>query len=1329
MENLTQPPQLKLDSPNLATEWATWLEDWELYAVGSGLNDKHEATQRAVFLHCIGPEARLKFKGFSLSDEDRNKLSEVKKSFEAFCKPTNNEVIERYQFWQLTPSTTDSIDAFVSALRAKAKTCNFGDQLDLMIRDRIVYTCHDKRTKETLIRADKLDLDAAIKICRAAESARVGLRDLGSTQLPTAASVAAVSKTSTRNSRQGRAEQRNNIPPTGACGNCGGKHEPRKCLAYNKTCSYCNKLGHFAKFCRRRQRSSSRPATQPNDRQTFNSRNKDTATHSVDIDVETDMVNLQLDEFVTINAVNTHSSVYRDIFVNGSLMPCKIDTGAQVNAMSAYSFHRLRKKPAIRATNILIKPYGTSVPVKPCGIATVELKYKDRKRQADFIIVANRDPTLLGLDSCLQLELVSIDACEPATTTHRTTQQLIAEFDDVFRGIGCMPGEHNITIDPSVPPVIHASRRVPLKLQPKLRKLLDDLERQEIIIKRTEPTDWVNSLLLVEKKNGSLRACLDPQQLNKAIKREHFYIPTFDDIVGKLHGKKLYTVIDMRDAFWSIKLTEDSSKLCTFNTPFGRYSFRRLPFGISSAPELLQRMNMQLFGDIDNVHVIFDDIIIAAADETEHDIALQHLLERARRFNVRFNRDKLRLKVTTVKYLGHVLSAAGTSCDPDKVRAIIDMPTPTDRKSLLRFIGMVQFLARWLPNLADLKRPLCNLLREEVDWVWSEQHEAAVRKIKHAITTAPVLKFFDASKPTVIQCDSSSTGLGAVLLQDGLPCSYTSRALTDSETRYAQIEKELLAIVHAVEKFEHFIYGQKTTVHTDHRPLQTIFNKPISATTARLQRMLLRIARFSLEVVYKPGKSMHVADALSRAYLPFLPSKRDIEMNEDIEATIHTIVNELPASNNRIAEIKRQTSACPELSSLRQYLQEGFPVKSPTLVMSSYKSRATDITDADGLLLMDGKIIIPVAMRPSILALIHEGHQGMEKCKALARTTVWWPGISRMIETVVSSCAACCANRPQQPAETLKPHPVPSFPWEKIGVDIFCYNRKDYLLVVDYFSKFPLVLRIEDKAASTVCSSLRSLFAMFGVPVTLFADNMPFASQYMRKFAAEWDFEIVTSSPGFPQSNGQAERAIQTVKSLFKKSEQTSTDSAIALMNYTATPLTGSSKSPAELFYNRQIRTKIPVNVSKLVPGHATVNRQQLIDRQDKYKEVFDRNAKDLPPLKPGDVVRVRQLDSELTRGVVTSVHQSPRSYIVETERGSTLRRNRRHLISTKEPRPDTRPMDTEQLSPAVSPTDPTPVTQTVSANNRPSGILKQSVTSSGRSVKLPVRFRDYVTY
>ncbi len=1002
--------------------------------------------------------------------------------------------------------------------------------------------------------------------------------------------------------------------------------------------------------------------------------------------------------------------------------------------MSVKTYSSISDRPVLRATSVLVKPYGMKQPLKPAGIASLTLDYQGRHLSTEFIVIDTRDPPLLGLDTCLRLGIVHIDAVGAVTAD---TNRIIEEYAEVFKGLGCLVGEYNITVDPSVRPVVQPTRKVPLNLRPKLKQLLDDLEQRGVIVKRTEPTDWVNALLLVEKKNGSLRVCMDPVPLNKAIKREHYTIPTFDDVVAHMHGKKLFTLIDMRDGFWQIQLNEASSKLCTFSTPFGRYSYKRLCMGISCAPEVFQRRNIEMFGDLPNVHVIYDDIIIAAADDTEHDTALRELFARAQRYNVRFNKDKLRLKQSSLRYFGHIVTADGIRADPDKVKAISDMPTPTDKKSLMRFLGMVTFLGRWLPHLADAKKPLCHLLRDEVDWNWSREQDDAVRNIKALLTKAPVLRFFDPSKQAVIQCDASSTGLGAVLLQDDQPCAYASRALSDAETRYSQSEKELLAICYAAEKFEYFIYGKKTLVHSDHRPLQAIFLKPISSTTPRLQRMLIRLARFHLEVKYKAGKTMYVSDALSRAYLPFVPNTRDIEMACDIDVTIHSLLYELPASNSRLDEIRQQTASCPELSQLRSFLLNGFPDRSPSWEITAYRDVAIEIMEADGLLLRSGRIIVPVSMRPAMLALIHEGHLGAEKSKARARQSLWWPGMARMIDVTVGACATCCANRRQQPPETLLPHPVPLYPWQKVGTDIFTYNRRDYLLVVDYFSKFPFVSLLPDKTASSVVSALKPLFSIEGSPMTVFADNMPFTSQTMRQFAKDWNFDIITSSPGYPRSNGQAERCVQTVKTLMKKAEESKADPHIALLNYRATPLSGSDKSPAELFHNRRLRTKLPILTSQLVPIHADKTREQLVDRQRVQKEYHDRHARDLPPLKPGDVVRVQQRD-ELTRGVVTAVHSSPRSYIVDTERGTTVRRNRRHLISTRESRPDTRPpvpVTSPDVTPATAPSTvvvdkPVTVNKSGIANKpttvpdaQPKSVLR--TTRSGRVVRPPVRFRD----
>lgn len=221
----------------------------------------------------------------------------------------------------------------------------------------------------------------------------------------------------------------------------------------------------------------------------------------------------------------------------------------------------------------------------------------------------------------------------------------------------------------------------------------------------------------------------------------------------------------------------------------------------------------------------------------EHDEILSQVLDRARKYNVRFNRDKIQHKVSQVKYVGHVLSGDGVSPDPDKVKAIREMEAPTDAKALHRFLGMITYLSKFIPSFSSITAPLRQLLKNSIPWSWSDTHQKTFLHLKQLISNTPVLQYFDVSKPAVIQTDASGLGLGSCLLQEGKPIAFASRALTDTETRYAQIEKELLAIVFACERFYTYIYGRTTTVQSDHKPLEAVFKKSISSTTPRLQSL------------------------------------------------------------------------------------------------------------------------------------------------------------------------------------------------------------------------------------------------------------------------------------------------------------------------------------------------------------------------------------------------------------------------------------------------------------------------------------------------------------
>ena len=796
----------------------------------------------------------------------------------------------------------------------------------------------------------------------------------------------------------------------------------------------------------------------------------------------------------------------------------------------------------------------------------------------------------------------------------------------------------------------------------------------------------------------------------------------------------------MKDGFWNIELDEESSKLCTFNSPFGRYSFTRLPFGIKSAPEVFQKRMSDVFGNIPGIFIVFDDIITAACDDSEHDTILRQLFERARLNNVRFNRNKLQLKVPQVRYLGHLLTSEGVEPDPDKLSAIADMSPPTDKKGVHRLIGTLKYLSKFVPNFSDQSKPLRDLLRNDVSFVWQPEHQCTFDKLKSAIISAPVLSYFDPHKPISIQTDASSTGLGSCLMQEGKPVAFASRALSETETRYAQIEKELLAIVFACLKFHQYIYGQDIIVQSDHKPLEAIFRKPLSTTTPRLQRMLLKLLPFSLNIVYTPGKQMFIADTLSRAYLPSTPSSIEQELADDMNVMVHSFLHEFPASNTKLEEFRRETDADPELYALKCYLRDcecdHHTKLSPML--NHYSRFLSDICELDGMLFLNNRIIVPKSMQRSMLCIIHEGHLGMEKCKSLARQCVYWPGINRDIEHIVSSCAICQSHRKRQASESLMPHPIPERPWQKIGADIFTLRRKDYLLVVDYYSKFPEVMTLSDKSATAVIQCLKTIFARHGIPDEMFSDNNPFNSQHMISFAREWNFNLTTSSPTYAQSNGMVERSIQTIKSLFSKAMEEGSDVYVALLQHRNAPITELGLSPAQLLFSRRLKTKLPATFHSLQPEVHDA-RDLLLARQQRQKHYFDRSTRDLPALNPDDVIRV-QHDGELQRGIVRQVLDTPRSYVVETEHGSKLRRNRRHLIKTREPPPACGfPIDdsstsssttVSSASPTMCPSGPSSSSSTVSSNPKDKpGILRRGpvVTRSGRVSRPPVRFKDFV--
>ena len=360
-----------------------------------------------------------------------------------------------------------------------------------------------------------------------------------------------------------------------------------------------------------------------------------------------------------------------------------------------------------------------------------------------------------------------------------------------------------------------------------------------------------------------------------------------------------------------------------------------MPFGINSAPEVWQRTINQLVEGLKGTDVIHDDFLIVGCGDTDdeaeadHDRNLKAFLERARERNLRLNADKLTLKMTQVPYIGHLLTREGLRVDPNKVEAIEKMPAPKDAKAVQRLLGSVNYLAKIVPHLPNIMQPLGRLLDKDTEWCWLHTHQQAFDEMKKALSMTPALSYYDVMKPVVIQCDASDSGLGAALLQNGLPVAYSSRALTSAETTYAQVEKELLAIVFACEKFDQYVYGRdKVHVQSGHKPLEVIFKMPLVTAPKRLQRMLLRLQRYSLEVPYVRGSEMYIADTLSRAHIPGNPSVHAVTFAE-IDMT-----EGLSVSPRRLQELRDATAKTVFYRNSYRLPSEGGLPKSQTLTLT-----------------------------------------------------------------------------------------------------------------------------------------------------------------------------------------------------------------------------------------------------------------------------------------------------------------------------------------------------------------------------------------------------------
>jgi transposase InsO family protein len=802
--------------------------------------------------------------------------------------------------------------------------------------------------------------------------------------------------------------------------------------------------------------------------------------------------------------------------------------------------------------------------------------------------------------------------------------------------------------------------------------------RLGVISQITEPTEWCAGMVPVPKKNGTVRICVDLTRLNQSVKRERHQLPAVEQVLAQLSGAKKFTKLDANSGFWQIPLAPESTSLTTFTTPFGRYQFHRLPFGITSAPEHFQRrMEEVLRGTEGNVCMI-DDILVFGKDQEDHDKNLVEALKKIEEAGLTLNKEKCEFSKDRVTFLGQVIDSSGVHPDPDKVSAIKNIPAPQTVSEVRRFLGMANQMGKFVPNLADMTKPLRDLLCKDHQWIWDHAQQTAFESVKTILSSTPVLVLYDPNARTIVSADSSSYGLGATLLQEQTdgnikPVAYISRSLSPVEERYAQIEKEALAFTWACERFSDFLIGINFCIQTDHKPLVPLFStKNLEELPVRVQRFRIRMLRFDFNIIHVPGKNLIIADALSRAP-EHTPSEKDLILQEDTRAYINLVMESHPASEHRLKQIELEQKKDPTCVTLAHYCTKGWPRKS-TLSgqLKKYYSLASEISVIDGLLMRNSRIIIPTSLRKQVLNQIHTGHQGLNKCRHRARQSVWWPGISKELQEIIENCRICRESCKQR-AEPMIPSAFPSLPWQKVGMDLFEFQKTTYLLVVDYYSRFIEIAKLSRLTTEEVVLHCKSIFARHGIPEEIISDNGPqFISESFSEFSRKYHFRHITSSPYHPISNGEAERAVGTIKSLLKKAE----DPYLAILAYRVTPLPN-GYSPSQLLMGRILRSTVPS--SREIRKPSIPDSKSLIAREkqlrEKQKRNFDRRhgVRELPVLTEGDLV---WLSDRKERGTVGE-QIGPRSYEVETPSGS-FRRNRRSLVTLPQALEETQNIPTQ---------------------------------------------------
>ena len=1068
----------------------------------------------------------------------------------------------------------------------------------------------------------------------------------------------------TPNSKQAVTNKQPNTinKPSKPCTGCGAYHWRKECPFRNATCHLCKKQGHIKKMCFRKHFAGSNSK--------FTSQ---VHAHAVDSNLSNLHQSTSYDNFIFYSNKTNSNPILVSGQLNSVDVKMELDTGAARSLISTTDYDSLwtkSKKPKILPTTETLRVYGGS-PLPVVGEISVQatLGDKSKLRKVKFIVVQGHGPILMGRDIINSFNYLQSNAFNISSESGDDFKSSIASmFPSVFSpGLGCLKEqEFALDVDETVVPKYFRARPVPYSMKAKLDKAYDELLRDDIIAPISY-SKWAAPVVPVLKPNGTIRVCGDYKvTVNKAVKLDSYPIPKLEDLFSSLAGGKVFSKLDMSQAYCQLKLQDSSKQYTVINTHRGLFQYNRLSFGISAAPGIFQRAVEQLTQGIPGVLCYLDDILISGATETEHRSRLIEVLKRLSNAGLKLQIEKCNFRAREVYYLDYHIDAEGLHPTADKVKAIVDAPAPSDRKQLESYLGIFNFYRRFIPSASSVLEPLNRLRRANTPWVWSKLQDESFRKSKDLLLNSTVLTHFDPALPITVTTDSSAYGLGAVLSHiingQERPVCFASRTLNVAERNYPQAEKEALAIVYGLRQFHNYLWGQpKFKVITDHKPLLGLFHpdKPVPPmASGRIQRWALMMQAYSFDLVHKSGAVLGAADSLSRLPLP------SVEESIPIPGEWTNLVNFLDYSPLKANTIKEHTRYDPILSKVLKYCEVGWPnALSPNEnSLLPYFRKKDELSTEAGCILWGSRVVIPIKDRSSLLNELHGGHVGASRMKELARSYLWWPSLDSELENLVKSCSACLETRSNPPKAELHPWEWPSHPWHRLHIDYAGpVQGKHFLVIVDAHSKWVEIFPSSSPSSNETIKHLRHLFCQHGLPVTVVSDNGTcFTSQEFKAFLDSNGIRHVTTAVYKPATNGLAERMVKTFKAALANSK----DSWSVLLDkflfkYRITPHSSTGVSPAELLCKRKLRCRFDLLYPMEHVGSKVATQQE---KQKKHHSSSDRHLN----LENSTPVYIRNY----ARGpnwIPASVEErtGPLSYRCQLDDGRVVKRHQDQIIES----------------------------------------------------------------